>query len=100
MRALAALLGLTLLVFGGAAGAEEAAAIAPSSADVPAASGEATQAEADSPLPVIEAFHAGLLDIMKHAKELGFEGRIEKLAPLMSRTFDLGFMASKTVGRH
>ncbi|HPG27922.1 MAG TPA: ABC transporter substrate-binding protein [Myxococcota bacterium] len=100
MRAFIALLALALLAFGTAAGAEEAAAIAPAAADAPAASGETTQAEADSPVPVIEAFHAGLLDIMKHAKELGFEGRIEKLAPLMSRTFDLGFMASKTVGRH
>ena len=48
----------------------------------------------------IEAFHAGLLDIMKHADELGMQGRIEKLTPLMDKTFDLRFMASKTVGRH
>ena len=48
----------------------------------------------------IENFHAGLLEIMKHAKELGFQGRTDKLAPLMQQTFDLDFMASKTVGRH
>jgi len=48
----------------------------------------------------IETFQAGLLDIMKHAEELGMEGRIEKLAPLMDKTFDLRFMASKSVGRH
>lgn len=47
----------------------------------------------------IEEFHAGLLDIMMHAKELGFQGRIDKLEPLMKKTFDLEFMASKTVGR-
>ena len=55
---------------------------------------------ASSPVPTIEAFHAGLLAIMKDAKTLGFQGRIEKLEPLMGRTFDLEFMASKTVGRH
>ncbi len=48
----------------------------------------------------IEDFHAGLIDIMKHAKELGFEGRVGRLSPLMKHTFDLDFMASKTVGRH
>lgn len=58
------------------------------------------ESAADSPVPMIETFHAGLLDIMKDAKTLGFEGRVEKLGPLMSRTFDLEFMASKTVGRH
>lgn len=55
---------------------------------------------ASSPVPTIEAFHAGLLAIMKDAKALGFQGRIDKLEPLMGRTFDLEFMASKTVGRH
>jgi phospholipid transport system substrate-binding protein len=53
-----------------------------------------------SPTETIEAFHAGLLEIMKHAKQLGIQGRIDQLTPLMSRTFDLEFMASKTVGRH
>jgi len=53
-----------------------------------------------SPRVVIENFHAGLLDIMKHSKELGFQGRTDKLEPLMKQTFDLEFMASKCVGRH
>lgn len=53
----------------------------------------------DSPQRVIEIFHAGLLEIMKQAEELGFQGRTDKLAPLMQQTFDLEFMASKTVGR-
>lgn len=64
---------------------------------------EPTPAAATSPAPpevTIETFHAGLLDIMKHAKELGIQGRIEKMTPLMSSTFDLEFMASKTIGRH
>lgn len=57
-------------------------------------------AEANSPVPTIENFHQGLLEIMKQAEVLGIEGRIDKLAPLMANTFDLDFMASKTVGRH
>lgn len=67
----------------------------------------ASNARADDAEPVkgdakgtIEEFHAGLLDIMIHAKDLGFQGRIDKLEPLMKKTFDLEFMASKTVGRH
>ncbi len=53
-----------------------------------------------SPTASVESFHAGLLAIMKEAKALGFQGRIDRLAPLMAETFDLDFMASKTVGRH
>ena len=57
-------------------------------------------ANTNDPSPVIETFHSGLLAIMKDAKALGIQGRIDKLAPLMGETFDLEFMASKTVGRH
>jgi phospholipid transport system substrate-binding protein len=57
------------------------------------------ETQASSPEATVESFHAGLLDIMKHAKELGFQGRVDELNPLMAKTFDLEFMASKTVGR-
>lgn len=60
----------------------------------------AAESEARSPVALIENFHAGLLAIMKDADRLGFQGRIDQLAPLMRNTFDLDFMASKTVGRH
>jgi phospholipid transport system substrate-binding protein len=56
--------------------------------------------EPASPQPTIETFHVGLLEIMKDAKTLGFQGRIDRLAPLMHSVFDLDFMASKTVGGH
>ena len=89
--------------------AQEAAAIDPS-AEVAAnsavgaeksaeASAEQTTA-ANSPVPAVETFHAGLIGIMKNAEALGFQGRIDRLTPLMGETFDLDFMASKTVGRH
>jgi len=76
--------------------AQEVAAIDPAGETTDAVQAEA----AKSPEPAIEAFHKGLLEIMKEAEALGIEGRIEKLAPLMASTFDLEFMASKTVGRH
>ncbi len=60
----------------------------------------AAAAEANSPSDAIAVFHTGLLEIMKQAKTLGFQGRIDALAPLMGQVFDLDFMASKTVGRH
>jgi len=73
----------------------------PAAADEPAAGSKpAADSATDSPIPTIEAFHAGLLDLMKNAKTLGFHGRVEKLGPLMAKTFDLEFMASKSVGRH
>jgi len=56
--------------------------------------------EMSSPRPTIETFHGGLIEIMKAAKVIGFQGRIDRLTPLMAETFDLDFMASKTVGGH
>ena len=76
-------------------------ATAPQEAAAIDTTGEAIPiADASSPRPTVEAFHAGLLEIMKEAKVIGFQGRIDRLAPLMAETFDLGFMASKTVGGH
>lgn len=65
-----------------------------------AAAASEQAAEDNSPVPAVETFHSGLIDIMKEAEALGFQGRIDRLSPLMGETFDLDFMASKTVGRH
>ena len=80
--------------------AQNVAAIDPATETAPAAAETVIEAEASTPVTRIESFHAGLLQIMKEAKTLGFQGRIDRLAPLMADTFDLDFMASKTVGRH
>ena len=62
--------------------------------------GEAVATSSESsPRPTVEAFHLGLLEIMKESETLGFQGRIDRLAPIMAEAFDLDFMASKTVGR-
>lgn len=104
LRASAAALGVLtcavplLLALSPSAGLAQAAAA--SEARAAASPPAAVAPTASSPIPVIESFHAGLLQIMKDAKTLGFLGRIERLEPLMAKTFDLEFMASKTVGRH
>jgi phospholipid transport system substrate-binding protein len=64
-----------------------------------------THAAADSsagktPNQVIEALQVCLLEVMKNAETLGFEGRVETLGPVLPEVFDLGFMAEKSVGRH
>jgi phospholipid transport system substrate-binding protein len=50
--------------------------------------------------PAVERLHAALLGIMRSADELGYEGRFETLDPVVAETFDMPFMASKSVGRH
>jgi phospholipid transport system substrate-binding protein len=44
-------------------------------------------------------FNDALLDVMKHADELGYDGRVERLKPLLSASFDIPFMARFTLGR-
>lgn len=41
------------------------------------------------PVAVVEEFHAQLLAVMKEAKALPVQGRFDRLAPTMDRTFDL-----------
>ena len=72
----------------------------------PAARASATEAEAQGPdevllaAPSVEKLHAALLEIMRSAGELGYAGRFERISPAVAETFDLPFMASKSMGRH
>jgi phospholipid transport system substrate-binding protein len=50
--------------------------------------------------PQVERLHATLIDIMQNADKLGYNGRFGELRPVVVETFDLPFMASKSVGRH
>jgi phospholipid transport system substrate-binding protein len=52
------------------------------------------------PMQTIEQLHATLLDVMKRAKELGYEGRRKILEPAIERTMDLPFMAEKASGKY
>ena len=48
----------------------------------------------------IDGFYATLLECMQRAESLGLAGRRKRLAPVIDRTYDLAFMASKVLGRH
>ena len=62
----------------------------------------ASVARADAPAParVVDQLQAELLLVMKESEALGFEGRYERLAPVLERCFDISFMAKKSVGRY
>lgn len=47
----------------------------------------------------IERLDAAFLDIMKRADELGLDGRISAIGPVIEETFDLAFMARAALGR-
>lgn len=51
-----------------------------------------------SPTALIDAFHAQLLDVMKHAEALGFDGRKAKLEPVLDATYDFPAMAQRSLG--
>jgi len=67
-----------------------------------AAPTDGAEAASDAPLatPAVEELHAALLKVMKSADQLGYTGRFDLLSPVVNETFDLPFMASKSVGRH
>jgi phospholipid transport system substrate-binding protein len=55
-------------------------------------------AELDPAASRIRVYCDALLETMKHAKELGVQGRYDKLAPAIGATFDLGAMTRIAVG--
>lgn len=59
-----------------------------------AARADATQ----TPTAVVEMLHATLIDVMKNAEALGYQGRYDRLRPVVDRAFDQKFMAEKSIG--
>jgi phospholipid transport system substrate-binding protein len=55
---------------------------------------------ADGPVPPVAALTDTLLETMRNAGDLGFDGRRDKLAPALRATFDFPFMARLAVGSH
>jgi phospholipid transport system substrate-binding protein len=53
---------------------------------------------ADSPNSVIQHFYDALLSVMKEAKHLSVDERYQRLAPVITATFDLGLTARLSVG--
>jgi phospholipid transport system substrate-binding protein len=75
-----------------------AAALANPTSGEPAATG--ATAPATAPSARIDALHERLLDVMKNAVELGYEGRESALRTIIPSYFDVDFMARKSLGRH
>jgi phospholipid transport system substrate-binding protein len=59
-----------------------------------------TAAENDTPTQVVEKLHTSLLTVMKEAKKLGYQGRYDRLSPVITATFDFPFIARIVVGRY
>lgn len=57
-------------------------------------------AEERAATKVITRLNAALLDVLQHAEALGYQGRFDKLMPVVADTFDLAFMAEKSIGKH
>jgi phospholipid transport system substrate-binding protein len=55
-------------------------------------------AAAESPRAVVEGFYGTLLETMKQAASLGFEGRYRKLEPAIERAYNLPLMTRLAVG--
>lgn len=69
-------------------------------AATPVAATDAETVDAAPARAVIDNLHAAMLETLHGAKVLGYEGRFAKLAPVIAATFDLDFMAEKSVGAH
>lgn len=54
----------------------------------------------ESPRVVAERLDAALLEAMRNAESLGYQGRYELLAPVLEQAFDFPFMARVSIGRY
>ncbi len=59
-----------------------------------------SEPQATEAVAVVERLHAVLIEVMKEAELLGYQGRYDRLSPVLQELFDLPFMAEKSVGRH
>lgn len=46
----------------------------------------------------VDAFDSSLLDVMKNAQKLGYQGRFDKFDPVITKTYDLPLMTRISVG--
>jgi phospholipid transport system substrate-binding protein len=51
-----------------------------------------------TPSEIVKRLNAALIDVMREAEALGFQGRYQRLAPVLSQTFDFPFMARISAG--
>ncbi|MFQ6017256.1 MAG: ABC transporter substrate-binding protein [Kiloniellaceae bacterium] len=57
-------------------------------------------AAGQGPRGLVERLNATLLEVMRDAERLGYQGRYDHLAPVLARTFNFPLMARVSVGRH
>jgi phospholipid transport system substrate-binding protein len=93
--------------FGGWAAAESSApplqpgGKSADSADAPPAAARASvKPDASRAVGAIEKLHEVIIEVMKNADTLGYDGRLARLDPVLQQTFDLPFMAEKSAGRY
>ena len=55
-------------------------------------------AQASGPQQVVERLHESLLEVMRNAGELGYEGRYERLEPVLEQSYDFPFMIRVALG--
>jgi len=60
----------------------------------------AARAAGPTPTEVVERLNAALIEVMQEADALGFKGRYERLAPVLSAAFDFPLMARVSAGKH
>ena len=65
----------------------------------PAAESSASATEPGAPTKVVDALHENLISVMKDAETLGYDGRFERLEPVIGELFDIPFMAEKSIGQ-
>lgn len=53
---------------------------------------------ADDPRAVVERLSQTLLEVMKRGRELGFQGRVERLKPVVASAYDMMAMTKGTLG--
>jgi ABC-type transport system involved in resistance to organic solvents, auxiliary component len=56
--------------------------------------------EVSASAAVVEKLHATLIDVMKHAGNLGFQGRYDALAPVIESSFDTRLISQVILSRY
>lgn len=62
--------------------------------------GSSANQPAEQPDQVVNRLHQALIDTMRQGAELGYRGRWQRLAPIITGCFDLTFIARIILGRH
>lgn len=73
--------------------------VAPVATSTDAAAEVPGQAPGQAPSAVATRFNRELLDVLRRSDALGYEGRFERLRHAIAVSFDLDFMAEKSLGR-